>query len=611
MTTTFDWVRHGESVANWANNKPSDSYTAPAAEFALKIEIQKFQALEYLNVKKMKESSSEFPLINHVYDIIEENYKNLKDDTDSVLKENCQIPDYGEIDNLSRLQIIEGESLEKIQQIWELGKIDVVNNGCIDQLRALRKPIEDNAENKEMQKTNTNYIKQKLIDMKIYPYWLRNMITTNFLFQPTLTYVGMDQASNLGKKMLEGDLGTYDLVISSPSVRTLMTGYIALMHCGDKSIVNKTITIVPYTNEKENDTELVLYEDGLHDFTNAALHPAAIDGVCKLIKGYLDAKYPEKDTQVNFDTEKYINYCEGKTEQQIDDIRRNDIKKFWNYVSGNGKKIFKEKKNVLSFCHGYAIDEVRKSAKVDVTLIFQKDCNSNDNNSFKFRSFGANTSIFRHKYENGKVLQNMSKDGEEFSQPVKKGGSSKQSGGAKDYKGITCKGDLNMVMKDPEVIASLSDIGYVYIPAKIRGNNFLDHDKVKIEDDLMGLHEGSLRYDIAKITHGPQWSTTSVKKPAAKEPAAKEPSAEESAADATSDIYCRNNGYYKEIKGVTRWKSLRELPTGIDRATLKNCTEYKSHVGGRRTRRRKGKKTKTRRRKAKKTRRGKKTKKHY
>jgi hypothetical protein len=589
MTTTFDWVRHAESVANWANNKPSDSYTKKDLEEKLKIEIQKFQALEYLNVNKMKESGN-FPLINYVYGIIQKDYKNLDKDDDEILKDNCRKPDYSAIDNLSPEEIISGSEMEKIKKIWAFGTKDVVNDGCITQLKKLQKVIEDSNDKKVW--------KNKLIEMKKFPFWLRNMITTNFLFQPTLTYVGMNQAMNLGKNLesQKERLGSHDLVISSPTVRTLMTGYIALMHCGE-AIEDKTITIIPYTNEKENDTEFVLYEDGLHDFTNAAIHPDSISDVCELIKTYLDKRYSSADTNITFNPDKYKKYCNGKSEKEIDDIRRCDIKKFWTYVSSTGKEIFEGKNNVLSFCHGYAIDEVRKSAKVDVSAIYNDTCNSNKNNSVKFMSFGANTSIFRHKYGDGNVVQNKSEDGLPFSEAAKKGGSKQTGGSSKDYKNITCKnGEI-----DDIITSSLYDIGVVYIPEKIRGDTFLEkEDKVNINDDLMGLQEGSLRYDIAKITHQ------------------KVPSP-----------YCKKPGYYKNyIEPDQKWQNINGKSEEF-RQSLLDCDNFvlnkevvtksapveeaeeegslgeESQAGGRRTRRRKGKKT----RKGKKGKKGKKTRK--
>lgn len=554
---TFDWVRHAESVANWANNKPSDTYTTEELRKQLKVQIQNFQKLEYENVQIMKKSG-EFPLINYVYGIIEKDYKNLDKDDDPELIKKCQVPDYAN---------------SSPADIWAFGKIDVVNNGCITRLKDFQKEIE------AKYKTDKNKIKPEL--RKKFPYWLRNMITTNFLFQPTLTYVGMQQAINFGTNLKndKDHLGIHDLVISSPTVRTLMTGYIALMHCEDV-VKDKTITIVPYTNEKENDTEIVLYEDGLHDFTNAAIHPDVIGEVCTLIKEYLDNKYSEQDKNITFNTEYYEKFCSGKTEKEIDEIRRCNINKFWDYVKSDGIPIFKGKKNVLSFCHGYAIEEVRQSANVDVSTIYSKTCNSNENNSVKFRSFGANTSIFRHKYDNNKqeVLQNKFTNNK--------------------FIDISCN---NTEQISEQMKKSLYAIGVVYIPDKIRQNVFIKEDEIKKEeDDLMGLQEGSLRYDIAKITHKP------------------------------SIIFCKKPGYYKNfMEKKVEWKKLKDKNLGFQ-LRLKDCDIVKNpeeelepvseeivgQTGGHRTQKRRGKKNK-RTHKGRKThqkkkgRKGRKTRRHH
>jgi hypothetical protein len=573
---TIDWVRHAESVANWANNKASDSYTEKTIKAELKDEIQKFQALEYMNLEEMKKSGK-FPVINYVYDEIEKLYQHLTtDENDEVLKNECKIPNFPK---LTREQIINGEGKDAIGAIWAFGKRDVVNNGCISRLDELWPD----------KKGEVTEIKKKQ-----YAYWLRNMITTNFLFQPTLTYVGMEQAKQLGEE-LTVKTGSHDLVISSATVRTLMTAYIALIHCID-SETSKIITIVPYTNEEENDTKFVLNEAGLHDFTNAALHPNDIISVCDIIKTFLDKEYDSSDKEITFNPDNYIKLCEGKEENVIDDIRRCDIKKFWNYV--NTTSLFQGKQNVLSFCHGFAIDKARAAVGINVKEIYylkKEEPKIDVYGKIQFETWGANTSVFRHKYIDNK--------------PVRLNGNIELN----KYKSIEKP-------TDEELKNSYSDFGLIYIPKKRRNDTFLREDTIEYDDEriknnkgVMELHEGSLRYDIAKITHGFQ--------------------------------YCQQRGYFKDINNDTKWTLLKNKPSDIsyklpecinikktnikkkkkieevvesaevDEPEQEGEGEEQEQEAGRRTRRRKGKKTRKGKKgkKGRKTRKGrkhKKTKKH-
>jgi hypothetical protein len=525
---TFDWVRHAESVANWANNKPSDNYTKKELHEELKLELQKFLALEYKNVNTMKKSD-EFPLVKQVYEIIDNALKN--ESKDETLKNKCKTKDYEEVLKLTPDDIINptDETKKILNDIWEFGKTDIVNNDCIVSL----KDTLYNKDNDKEKKKNINY---KEIKKRDYAYWLKNMITTNFLFQPTLTNIGRQQAENLGKNFLSiEEESVHDLVISSPSVRTLMTAYIALIH--SNQVTEKQIIIVPYTNEKENDTQFVLNEVSFHDFCNAAIHPNDIERVCLKIKEFLYLTY-SSDKKITFDSTYYIEFCKNKPEKEIDKIRRCNIDNFWNYVKNDGNEIFQNKKKILSFCHGYAITEVRKTSDIDVDKLYNKK----KYNEIQFETWGINTSVFRHNYTDGKAVKLQTAEGID-------------------------KVEDSDAMK-PEILKKL---GLVFYPKKIRNDEFLDADKTKLpeNDAYMGLHEGSLRYEIAKITHGTEY-----------------------------EIYCQRNGYWHSNK-ETNWKNFKTdadklLLLGLSREDISQC-HTSNQSGGRKTRRGKKMRTHTKR----------------
>ena len=511
--TTIDWVRHAESVANWANFKPTDKYITEDLMNKLNVEVQNFHALEHMEVENMKKT---FTRVKQVYNLIDNLIEKDKDDNVE-LRTLCPTPNYPNKDD-----VING-TVSNLDEVWQIvgkGITDVVNTSCIDKLKILYK---------------TNEIFDSIRRQTRYAYWLRHMVTTNFLFQPTLTHVGLLQAKQLGEHLATQSI-QYDLVLSSATVRTLMTAYIALMNC-KSAVLTKKIVIVPYTNEDENDAKYVFNgQIGLHDFCNAALHPNDIEQVCKLIKTYLDEKAETvANANILFDFSAYVDLAKGKSEKEIDKIRTFNIMNFWTYAGE--QSLFSNKKRVLSFCHGHVINKLREQAKIVTKGLYEAKCATDH----EFATFTANASIFRHSINEKKdVVKDVVKyDVVEY-----------------DDKNLKYIKDEELCKNTELFEKSLKDIGLVYSPKKIRSNIFKDEDTVTLYDDLMLLQEGSLRYDIAKITH---------------------------------NKYCKNGSYYKN---GNKWKKLNK-----EHEHLPECI-IPGGGGGRRTRKKqgvKGKKVRTRR----------------
>ena len=369
---------------------------------------------------------------------------------------------------------------------------DVINNKCITKIKETVKDV-----------------KSKSTIAEYYSYWLKNFLPTNFLFQPTLSGIGIKQAQALGKQLTktadnkaQSILSKLDIsapefiIITSASARAMMTAYAAAQTAAsDKPI---TIFVVPYITEKENDAQFVYNNTNLHDFTNYGIHPDVIENVAAAIKTYFDKVAP--NTQVTFDCKLYtgerdkklgtvtpdttladktkalkselqakktalaitipiwltaevskkaalgadVKTAEDDLKKAEDDlknaekeltefiktndyykaklaadeaVRQSDVKNFFTWFQGKfddtttstssststststSSSTFKDKKQILAFCHGYVIKELHKITGIDlikdiVKLVYEEI----GQNREMFNTWDANTSVFTHPY---------------------------------------------------------------------------------------------------------------------------------------------------------------------------------------------------------------------
>ena len=360
---------------------------------------------------------------------------------------------------------------------------DVINNTCI---KKIKETVKD--------------VKSKSTIAEYYSYWLKNFLPTNFLFQPTLSGVGIKQAQALGNKLTKKDtkapaISKLDIttnnviIITSASARAMMTAYAAAQTA---ALEAKPITIyvVPYITEKENDAQFVYNNTNLHDFTNYGIHPDVIESVAAAIKTYFDKVTPNTkgtpNTKVTFDCKLYtgerdkklgtvtpdttladktktlkIELQNKKTALEIiipnwltaevakkaergadvktaeDDVkkaedevkkaekeltvfiktndyykaklaadeavRQSDVDKFFAWFQGefdNTTTIFKDKKQILAFCHGYVIKELHKITGIDLIKdIVKSVCDKfKEKEREMLNTWDANTSVFTHPY---------------------------------------------------------------------------------------------------------------------------------------------------------------------------------------------------------------------
>lgn len=347
---------------------------------------------------------------------------------------------------------------------------------------------------------------------KLYALWLQNFIPSNFLFQPTLSQCGMVQARILGEQ-IKGKI-VPDIILTSATVRTMMTAYLAALYAG----FDQEIYVVPYLNESENDAKNVFKgsKKNLHDYCNYAIDPSKMPAVADTIyawfqknniydvAGKINTEQITPSTKINFN----LNLYQGGEE-----LRSQDLGKFMDLFDTN--TTLNTKKQVLVFSHGYAVDEVRNK-------VFDKTLAANTGMPDKYISTKLatlqtgkkNTAVFNHLYKNKKyepIYTTLPKimpsvEIEEENSDVK-------------TQALTETMYLTSELKNPDFIEELKTFGLMYFPMgetsireKHKGEEVLPIDKTRAEplieggvegvEPLTSLERGSLRGDIAFITHG-------------------------------------------------------------------------------------------------------------
>ena len=149
---------------------------------------------------------------------------------------------------------------------------------------------------------------------------------SSWFFTPTLTSIGKEEAVHFGKSYLSGKDDKYDLIICSPTVRTILTALYAL-HSAKMN--DKTIMIMPHINEEYITNKNVL------ERANAGIPVEIIDEIIELIK-----KYTKIDITINTDF-----YKENKKSESDSEYYNGNFEKAKTLIKENGSKI-------LAFVHG-------------------------------------------------------------------------------------------------------------------------------------------------------------------------------------------------------------------------------------------------------------------
>ena len=350
MKITIDWVRHAESCANLYNKKVTDEYSDDTQRKAMSNMVDKY-IIQDDNNQSFQE------IIKFGNEKMEDYIKNAScgNNNDECVKYVMEQSEYCQQDNVSH---------DECRDEW------VRNDNKINELVNQLKKTPDE-------------IKKIMLSILI-----RYKLTkSNWLFHPTLTDVGILQAKQFGKDFLNQQITNYDVILSSASVRTIMTAINSMME--SEKYQYKKIIIVPFVNEKSNDAG----PSGL-DYSNSAIPIAIIDDVVQLIiESYV--KLNNKQVTINIDTEFYKNYnypkCDFSNETKIE---FSDINRFFNetfekinqYINNNNDI------HVLIYSHGNIIQSIAELAKLDMKGR-KKDPNF-------FTDFAKNTSVLRSLYDN-------------------------------------------------------------------------------------------------------------------------------------------------------------------------------------------------------------------
>lgn len=178
-------------------------------------------------------------------------------------------------------------------------------------------------------------------------YTREKMIKSSWIFTPTLSYVGTQQAIQLGREeQFKSVVGETNIIITSATVRTIMTALLSLNHSHFiEKLKTITIIVVPFINEHEN----VAGEFDL-DNANRGIAPDKILAIVEHIKKWLNI-----NENILIDVEFYRNMC--KKHQPLNPLVSN-IQHFRTHIlpelNQHVGHIVKPMR-ILAFTHGYVI----------------------------------------------------------------------------------------------------------------------------------------------------------------------------------------------------------------------------------------------------------------
>ena len=198
-------VRHAESCSNVLTNEMVDRYNDA-------IDIKRFKSLVSQYMKK---------------EITEYNNKCIKANINDIEKKLYHII-------FSELNIV-NKTKEEIEKI-----IKTINEKCKTKKDWLEFIKNDRMYSKKVKKTI---------------YILKRMNKATYLFEANLSYVGMNQAINLGRNFINKNDMNYDIIITSAKVRTIMTALLSLRSYN--MIKPVKIIVVPYMNEISSEAKIV------------------------------------------------------------------------------------------------------------------------------------------------------------------------------------------------------------------------------------------------------------------------------------------------------------------------------------------------------------------
>ena len=203
---TIHLVRHAESCSNVFTNEIVDRYKDKKNidSFNKMVDGYKTSELKHYNDNKC--------IKNNIYNIKKKLYDIISSELSKINKTESEI----------------NRIIKKIEEICKTKK------NCLDFIK------------------NDRMFSKRL---KNAIYILTRMDKATYMFESNLSYIGMNQAINLGKNFINMNYNNYDIILTSAKVRTIMTALLSLRLYNITKPIK--IIVVPYMNELSSEAKLI------------------------------------------------------------------------------------------------------------------------------------------------------------------------------------------------------------------------------------------------------------------------------------------------------------------------------------------------------------------
>lgn len=327
---TITWVRHGESIAQLIEHANDDyPFLLMDLNNTKEDESSKFYSKDRLNLISNADIDYEKEFNQYRKRVIEkeiENYDRFK----GLLK-----------------KIYSDPNRNKDEEMTDYSKFN--NKKLLD----FEVFFPDNEANRYIN-LQDNAVLQSQVPNQVTNVWHLNTVfskqisPSSWYFTPTLDSVGIMEAKKFGRDFLDYNINTYDAIICSPTVRTIMTALYALEAA---EISGKQIIIIPYINEKN------ITNKGIEERANIGIPAGIIDWVINIIKHHIKKDLPRTHSRINIDTSFYQTEAGNNTgDNNTTSYLFSNREKGKLFIEEN--IIQKESKNVLAFVHGYTIKDL-------------------------------------------------------------------------------------------------------------------------------------------------------------------------------------------------------------------------------------------------------------
>lgn len=450
-TVTIEWIRHGEACTNLFENFAEDEYldleTIEYQEFnpsTKKSEIvTKRVSQKYLDDKELLMENPKYSEVfeilnaepnsfinNDIFQIKElfKSYAKIKFKGENLNIENSKIDNatYNDLILQIDYQKFRRELLKEEEEQYK----NIVNENRIKSYITLLQKMfyaaftsktttsykVDEKDKKlydvtKMSNYNIDTTKQFESENKLAKKKSETKMPGSWLFIPTLSYVGYEQSKSVGETYLSPKIDDYDMIISSATVRTIMTSIISVYSAlkqkvksdkssykfkninktgtSDPTVPTATIYIMPYINEEYNGANMI---DS--DFANSAIPKELIELFISIIMNWIKSKdgFLDVEEYIKIDISHYVNILSINmfNESSIDLFIKDIIPKIIN------NKTKTTSKSILAYTHGNFINARRQKAK------YVNDTNNPDFNNYEadiFNPFPNNLSTWIETFQ--------------------------------------------------------------------------------------------------------------------------------------------------------------------------------------------------------------------